>query len=314
MEYNQFLEEVKECIAYKVGNQCKVQINHVVKNNEVELDGLVIFEEGETLSPNIYLNSYYDKKMNGATIESISEEIIHLYYAARNEKRREEYQFEFSFEEQKNNIIYRLVNYKKNKKILGELPHIRFMDLAITFHCLVKQDDEGIGTIRITNDIMKQWEVSLKTLIKLASQNTPKLFPVRIRTMEEVIRDILKKDMQEALNPYDMQDAMIDSLLSDLDKDKKIPMYIMTNIQGINGASTLLYQKTLNSFANELQSDFYILPSSIHEIILVPFQEQFSKDSLRSMVCDVNQTQVPVDEILSDHVYIYRRANDSFEQ
>ncbi len=325
MEYNQFLEEVKECVAYKVGEQCKVQINHVIKNNEVELDGIVIFEEGEKLSPNIYLNSYYDKKMKGESIETIAEEILHIYYVARNENHMEEYEVQFSFEELKSSIIYRLVNYKKNRKMLEETPHIRFLDLAITFHCLVKQDTDGIGTIRITNDLMKQWNVSMKKLLKLASSNTSDLFPVKIRTMDEVIREILTKEMEELFDKYDCaqlavsnsmdqsKQQIINSFLLELEKEQKMPMYIMTNTQGINGASTLLYQDILKSFADQIQSDFYVLPSSIHEVILVPFQTHLNKENLRGMVCDVNQTQVPLDEILSDQVYIYRREKNAFE-
>jgi hypothetical protein len=310
MEYNKFLEDVKQCVAWKIGGNYTVQLNHVIKNNAVELDGIVIFEEGGKISPNIYLNSFYEQRKSGITIEKIAEEIVHIYYSSMRNKKTEEFPVQFSFEELKPCIIYRLVNYSKNKNILCDMPHIRFLDLAITFHCLVKQDEEGIGTIRITNELLEKWEVMLKDLFKIAHRNTPKLFPVQIRTMNEVIREIVQKEMAE---PELSADELLEDIFNDMQNKKDMQMYILSNSKGINGASTLLYEDVVQNFANQIDSDFYVLPSSIHELILVPYHQSMEKETLRSMVCDVNQTQVPQEEILSDQVYLYRRESNSFE-
>jgi hypothetical protein len=88
-------------------------------------------------------------------------------------------------------------------------------------------------------------------------------------------------------------------------------MYILSNFKGINGASCLLYENVLSEFAQLIQSDFYILPSSIHEIILVPYDKAILKEALAEMVEEVNRTQVSGDEVLSDRVYFYSRKNNS---
>ena len=327
MEYNQFLDDVKKCIEWKVDDDYDVKINRIMKNNSVELDGVVFFKNGDNISPNIYLNPYYDRYQNGESVEVIANEIIKIYYSAMHEQGTESYNIQFSFADMNSFIIYRLVNYSKNKKLLEGVPHIRFLDLAITFHCLVKHDEDGIGTVRITQEHMQGWKTSVRELMRLASVNTPKHFPIRIRNMDEVIREILKKDIFEMFDRYDVrfgedkdiediEQSANDSLsrmLAESKSEQEMPMYIMTNANGINGASVLLYQDAMKNFAIEKNCDFYVLPSSIHEIILVPYQERLDRDTLTNMVLDVNRTQVPVEEILSNKVYLYKRDTNSFE-
>ena len=86
-----------------------------------------------------------------------------------------------------------------------------------------------------------------------------------------------------------------------------LPMYVLTNQSHLNGASALLYKDILRDFAHSLEENFYILPSSIHEVILVPANGIMSKNSLELMVKDVNQKEVSPMERLSDHVYFYDR-------
>jgi len=197
-------------------------------------------------------------------------------------------------------IFYRLVSLERNEKLLGEIPYIEFLDLAVTFHCLVRSEEEGIGTIRISDDQVEQWDIKLEELKELAFDNTARLFPPLIRTMEEVIKGLLDREN-------------IDNEIFDYD-DKQYeayPMYILTNEKGINGASCILYKDVIKDFANLIKSDLYILPSSIHELILIPMESAIEKERLSQMVVEINSSQVPVDEVLSDHVYIYSRKTDA---
>ncbi|BBF43189.1 hypothetical protein lbkm_1876 [Lachnospiraceae bacterium KM106-2] len=308
MEYVDFLEDVTECIRVKMDGVYEIKRNHVIKNNSVELDGVVFFKEDDTISPNIYLNSYYDRFLNGEELDSIADEIIHVYQQSVGEPGIEYDDFSYTWDNMKDKIIYRLVNYKENRLMLEEVPHIRFLDLAITFHCVVKQEEEGIGTIRITNEHMQIWEVTTSDLLHLASQNTQRRFPVVIKPMSEVIADILKKELVLA---GDMTDESKEEMINEVKNgESEIPMYIMSNTIGINGATVMIYKNAIKQFAIECKCDFYILPSSIHEVILVPLLERFLKEDLIQMVRDVNQTQVPKQEILSNQVYIYHRESN----
>ena len=84
----------------------------------------------------------------------------------------------------------------------------------------------------------------------------------------------------------------------------------MTNRQEVNGASVLLYDDVLQTFALKKKTDFYILPSSVHEVLLIPADNQISMSTLSSMVRDVNSSQLAREEILSDHVYYYSLETD----
>lgn len=315
MEYRQFVDDVSDCIRFKVERGYDIKVNRIMKNNSIELDGIVFFKEGDMISPNIYLNSYYERYQSGESMESIAEDIIEVYETSMRTQSEEYCHFNFSFDEMKDTIVYRLVNYQKNRKLLQEVPHVRFLDLAITFHCLVKRDGQGIGTIRLTNEHTSEWKVKIKDLMKLAITNTTRLFPAKLSTMEEVIADILQKDFSEMYETAkEENEAMLQAMLSNLLQEQRDPqMYILSNDIGINGATSIIYKDVIKEFSEEKDCDFYILPSSIHEVILVPYEEELEVQELRGMVMDVNGSQVPEEEILSNRVYIYRRGTNSIE-
>lgn len=319
MEYSQFIDDVKNHIRFQIEDEYEIKVNRIMKNNSVELDGIVFFKEGDNISPNIYLNSYYERYQEGESVERIAEDIIHLYEQSKGSQSPDYQEFEFEFDKVKEFLVYRLVNYQKNRKLLKEVPHVRFLDLAITFHCLVKEDDEGIGTIRITNEHMNLWGVSIKELMRLATINTRRCFPVKINTMEEVITEIMKREysklaQEEGMEGGNGEQEMLEDMLHEMfQKEDKKMMYIMTNRIGINGATALIYKDALKEFSQMCNNDFYILPSSIHEVILVPYEEEMEVSGLREMVSDVNGSHVPLEEVLSDRVYIYRREGNSIE-
>ena len=84
-------------------------------------------------------------------------------------------------------------------------------------------------------------------------------------------------------------------------------MYVLTNKICINGATVLLYKDVLNELSVLLDSDLYLLPSSVHEIIAIPYENPQQQFHLEEMVQEINRTQVSPEEVLSDHVYVFRR-------
>lgn len=317
MDYQAFLALIKESVAACLGNTVVVQLNHVYKNNGIELDGIVILENGNRVSPNIYLNSYYEQHLKGRKTEHIVDEIISL---SRN--REGAYSDIFrAFEELalgKDDIIFRLVNYEKNKALLETVPHIRFLDLAVTFHVLMREHCDSIATVRVTNELLEKWGTTVRKLMSYAAVNTPALFPARITPMAEVMREMIEKDLADMIGSMANErnisrEDLLNHLVDEVGRHHSAPMYVLTNQKEINGASAMLYQQVLEEFAEEAGSDLYILPSSIHEVILVPVTIRMKKEELMDMVLDVNITQVPEEEILSDRVYCYHRESRSFD-
>ncbi len=301
-DYDYFVSLLLSGVTQRMGRDYTVRVYKVMKNNSLELDSLVLLKEGKSFSPNIYLQPYYEAYQEGIKISELVQRLCNIYQNCTVPI--VDKSFTYAYEQMKPFIIYRLVNYDRNQKLLERIPHIRYLDLAITYHCLVREDEEGIGTIRITNEHMKQWKAHLKELHELAAENTKRLFPEILRSMEEVIRSLLleelagqEDEMQEVVNPFILDTA-----------EQKNKMYILTNQKGINGASCLLYPDVMNKLSEDFQSDFYIFPSSIHELILVPTNDNKNSKEYSEMVREINVTQVAREEVLSDRVYYYSRG------
>lgn len=299
LEFGEFLSLMKRSVKEAVGAGYQVEINHVIKNNSIELDGLVVLKDKECITPNIYMNIYYEKYLAGESVNEMVEDIIRIYKRSREDNEKNELHIRYELDEMESCIIFRLINYDKNRKLLMDVPYIQFMDLAVTFHCLVKNNEKSIGTIRITNEHIRNWKVDIGYLKEIARVNTPILFPPVIRNMNEILNEILQGE--------DFYQVMSDGA----EPAKTNTMYVITNTKGINGASCLLYPAVIKNLAQKLDSDLYILPSSIHEIIAVKANRTMNKKAFREMVFDVNRTQVPEEDILSDNVYFYSRERDA---
>ena len=318
-----FLEETVTLVEKKMGEGYQVRTEHVLKNNGVELDGILIMKEGESVAPNIYLNDYYEEYKCGKTVEAIASEVIEGYYHYVMQKDNFVSELNLSFEHFKDKIYFRLVNFKRNKRLMEEVPYIPFLDLAITFYCLVEQKEGMIGSLHISNELMKEWKIGKAELFKLAMENTPRLFPAHIRTMDEVVGNLLKRDMEDLLTYYKKNGVSLETakeaekccanVMEQLKRNKEKKMYVITNTAGVNGAAVMLYENLLRNFCELRQSDFFILPSSIHEILLIPCNGDFTEENLKEMVQEVNQTQVPKEDVLSNEVYIYHRNGNYFE-
>lgn len=108
--------------------------------------------------------------------------------------------------------------------------------------------------------------------------------------------------------PGSMKGETGDSLPEEL--EQKIGVYMLTNDTGINGAFCLLYDDVIKNFAKEQNWNVYILPSSVHELMLVPEQEDTALEFLAELVVEANQTAVGLIDLLSDNIYYYDRDRD----
>lgn len=290
MEYGDFLQCVQEYAKKETGRGGVVSINHVIKNNGCELDGLVIMEEGKHISPTIYLNGFYKQYQNGRTVEDIVREILHIYNENKDNIQICPDWFQ-DFDRVKQTIAYKVINYSKNEKLLKKIPHKRVLDLAVVYYCLLSQSEGETATALIYNNHLEGWHVTEQQVHEIAVSNTPGL-------------------LQSQIYPLS---SLIGLVLEDLKMEKELlmaaEMYVLTNNTRLNGAACIFYEDVLKKFADTLQIDLYILPSSIHEVILLPKLARYDAMNLEDMVREVNTDGVSREEVLSDKVYIYRRSD-----
>lgn len=299
MKYAEFLTYVQEHAKIYAGKEGKVSINHIIKNNGLELDGLVIMSKCSSAAPTIYLNSFYEQYLQGRELEEILKEIGETYEDNKDRVSISEDYF-VHFENVKKTIVYKVINYEQNKKLLESVPHKKILDLAIVFYCLLDQGNEGCATALIYNNHMNIWSVTTEELYELAAVNTPKLLKSNIMKMADIIKELFAQGNQ-----------CIGQEEFEKDADSSREMFVLTNANKMNGAGCILYDDVLDQFAKTIKSDLYILPSSIHEVIIIPKNSSLCKKDLIDMVKEVNLEGVSQDEVLSDNVYIYCRSDKS---
>lgn len=293
MNYESFKSSAVSSVQNYFGEKISVSLHPIIKNNNIQLDGLIIQDQSMNITPTIYLNQYYEEYLSGKPLSSILNDIIITY---QNNLPRENIDFTFfmDYDKIKYQIIYKLINYDQNQTLLKDVPHFRFLDLAIVFCCYLPDMPNGNATILIQNHHLDIWNITADLLHSLAIKNTPILLPYEIAGME----DTLKKLCPEfCLPPFDSTAA------TDLPS-----MYVLTNTEKLYGASAMLYPDVVSYFADSINCDLYILPSSIHEVLLLPKAADSDIAALNFIIQDVNASQVPKEEILSDHVYIFERA------
>jgi hypothetical protein len=307
MKYNEFLTCVESRVQQCAEDGCKVTINHVIKNNGCELDGLVIMHEGQSIAPTIYMNEYYYKYLDGTEMDDVVHDIMERYdYSLDNMCFNYDDIGDFSnYEVIRNKVVYRLVNYEKNRKLLDEVPYFKILDLAIIYYCYCGSRNGTSGYALIKDSNLKMWGISQDVLHKDAVRNTPALLECVILGMSEALRKMMDGACDYGECAQDA--AQLKDFLEDYEAAYEEDMYVLTNRTMLNGAGTMMYGGVLDSIAEKLGSDIYILPSSIHELILVPARENFNVDELKQMVCQVNDDEVSENEVLSDSVYLYSR-------
>lgn len=261
----------------------EVRVQRVKKNNQVTMTGLSVGKSGEHLQPILYLEPYYRNYLSGWELSEILSEIGKVYERqclgfTLEEERVRDYRFI------KENIFFRLVNYERNQELLRECPHERFHDLAVTYRWAAYRSKDGMASAVIRHRDLKMWGVSREQIREDARENTRKIFPLVIRKIESVI-------------PIQVE-------------ENDIPIFVLSNGDYMNGASAILYQEVLREFAERMEDNLFILPSSIHEVILLRESDTKELEELAYMVRETNRTIVDQEEILSDNVYYYDFEKD----
>ncbi|MCI8407977.1 MAG: hypothetical protein HFJ09_01730 [Lachnospiraceae bacterium] len=323
MNYQYFYKQLVQSLQEKLGEEYQVKITDIEKNNGVFLEGIIIIKEESQISPNIYLEYFYDRYREGESLEEIIEEILNMYYETMNHSPVQIDQLT-ELKKHEDNIFFRLINYKMNKRFLDKVPHIRYLEFAITFHCLLEKQEYGIQSFCINETIRQEWGVCLEQLYQFALKNTPILFPPKIQSMEKMMYQIIenpKKGLSSVEKWYPAEETdyqghyekTLENMILDIDDSDETYMYVLSNGLGIYGASALLYPNVLEYFAKRSGKNLYLLPSSIHEWIIVLQQEEYSEELLKDMVHDVNHTQVASDEVLSNQVFFYNKDTKRIE-
>jgi len=271
------LEQVVEAVSGILGTEYWVQGIEIPKNNGMKADGILVRGNGERIGITIYVSKEH---LENATISEIADFVCCEYQNAFTSKSPldeienfADGQFVLS------NVVYQLINKQRNVDFLDSVPHKEFLDLALIYRVVLSVGNEGISSYVVRNDFLSVTSISIEELDEAAKKNTISKLGTCCLNLEEVVGD------------YSLHDEATPQL------------YVLTNEVRNNGAVLMSYSSVLSEIAGKLGGNLIILPSSIHEVLLLAEDTEISITDLRSMVESVNQKEVLAEEVLSNNVY-----------
>ena len=285
MEKKEFMETVKKELKKKTG--CEVVLKEVIKQNGVCWNGVIVQREGNSVLPVVYLDRFYEEYQTGRSLEKIVEMVWDLSENWKPRRRME--QVVWNYEKAKHKIAYKLVNREKNEGFLKEMPHEPFLDLEKLYYVVMEEEEGWRASMMIRNQQLEIWGITEEELKQQAEKNMNRLFPARVQPILEAIQGVMGTDWKG--------------------EGERTDLFVLSNTRNYYGAAVVAYDGFLKEIAKEWKSDFVILPSSVHEMILCPIQKEENLGDLVELVKEINETEVSEEEVLSDHVYLYEKES-----
>lgn len=295
MNYEIFKEVVAEKFMDYMPEQyqgMRLRVEPVNKVNKV-LDGITLVGSGAggSVSPTLYINHMYEHYLETENLQEVLQSAARRMDMAFKEMPEVG---DVNLESAKDNIVFQVINTLQNEDMLRDMPHREFQDLSIIYRWVVKVDENGIQSSAIRNNLAEQLGMNEEQLFKCAVENTRRIFPPTVKSMNDVIREMFISDGMPA--------EAADMMIGEMPEDKM--MWVISNDRGINGAGSMLYEDNLHKLAMKLETDLYILPSSVHECIAVSTNVGDPYE-LAEMVSEINMGQVALEDRLSNQVYHY---------
>lgn len=292
MGFQTFVDNIVDLLQERMGDAYEIKVIRVTKNNDVELTGIAITRQEDSIFPTIYLEGLYEEFKEGARLSALVEKIINCH---EEQSMALELDMDFfrDYNRVKDRIFYKLVSFEKNKKFLRDAPHLRWNDLAVVFYYAMEKEVMEGGYIAINRQHMLMWKQNAESLYRTARRNTKRDMPELLVSMGELISEMTGVSVRE---------------------DDATPMYVLTNQEKRFGASAMLYSEKIGQLAERFGCDVLILPSSVHEVLLIPDDHIREYAFYRQMVAEVNRTQVEPEEVLSYGLYRYCRKEAEIEE
>jgi hypothetical protein len=283
MNYQTFQSELANEVRHRMGGMAEVSVRTVLKNNGIVRSAMEVRKEGSDLSPSIYMDDFYAQYRKGVSVEHLANLVLEQCSVYGKEMKLPD-DFFRDYREVRKGLFCKLINRELNAEEVESVPSRPWMDLA--FVCCYKVEETILkdASIRIRREHLKLWGVSEKRLFHDAWENTKRGYPPILLPLGDVLREM---------------GACVD------EPGCGTPLYLLSNEQKCFGAACIGYPGMPERLAKELGGDFYLIPSSIHEFLLLRADAQYEMDKLNHMVREINATQLDPQDVLANHVYFY---------
>lgn len=291
MTLEKYLEQVKDKIKDYLPEGLKdmeVTIVPLEKNNGVLFHGVSLHRLNDPAAPLLYAEDYYGLHEKGIDVESTLRFMASEYVSARDEIKIRN-NIDLSYDHIKDRLFLSVINAEKNHALLENIPHQKLEDLAVTYRYLVYNDGGPFASMQIDNRFLKRWNIDQGQLHEQAVQSMEKLFQSDFCSLNQKIFGIIG----------------IFPLETPADRN----LFVLSNQYGYYGAAYISCPNVLQEIGEKIGGDFLILPSSLHELIVVKETEDINVADLIDTVKAVNRTEVSEADFLSDNIYRYDSQN-----
>lgn len=314
--YSEFIEYVKANVTDYLPERfedARINVWQVVKINDVVQEGLTILDPDTRNAPAVYLNSLYDQYLDGKDLDDIVADIADTYIEHIESVHDRTFQTIVenldNYEKIKDYIFPKLINLEKSRLYLTDAPHTQKEDLAVTYNVKITGDSDSISSLLITNSMLNTYGLTIEELHEKAVENMERLSPAVCISLMDAAEAVIADGLSEREG---LSDEEAREHAGEIISISGIEMYCLTNRLRINGAASIISENVQQMLADQVGGDYYVLPSSVHEVIIVPKRMNISPRELTDMVNAVNAKLVLEDEYLSDNIYQYDAKEHKF--
>lgn len=298
MDYKEFVDRVSEDLKKVLPEEYQgatITARQVDKLQGASYYGIAIQPENSNIGISMDLKPAFEKMEQGRNYDQVLAEIgtsAAEGFSNRPQVRAAEI---LDYDAMKDKLMVQVVPTAGNEEMLATVPHVEQEDMSMVYRFVFSTDDRGTASTLVTNQMLENYGITAEQLHADAMVNAPEQFPASVRSMQEVLAEIMGMDPE-------------------MMPGEPGGMYVATCNQGMNGAGCIFYPEFMDQAAEKLGGDFFVLPSSVHEVILLPDNGTMSAKELESMVQEINATEVAPEDRLSDSVYHYDSQDRVFEK
>lgn len=315
-----YIDDLKNALNQRANNRSrdhlKLTFRDFMKNNDTVRHACTISLRNYKeiyAAPTLYLEDFYDYYLNGMPLPRLADKI--LDYAENFLKKPIVPSVDLSgYEGVRAHLCIQLVNRERNSELLDQLVYRPYEDLAIIPVILIKDPEMGQGCIKVRREHTESWGVTDEQILADAVQNAPCLLPATFCSLEEMLAE-LSRSCSTGEEPDVPPDELYSGSVQDfgcgaktIEEENPYTMYLLSNSRLTSGAASIMYTGMAEKVRRRIASDYYLLPSSVNEWIIVRDLGQDPAE-FKQIVQDVNRSEVPPEEVLSDSVYLYREGS-----
>lgn len=259
MDYQMFKEQLAALLKRKAGDDFEVKVESVQKLNGIEKEAFVISRKKDWIAPTIYVELLYECCLQGVPLSQIAEKVLEQYRKVEAEARRpEKAAFFTNWKNAAPQIYCELIHAEKNRTLLSEVPHRKFLDLAVVYYYQMRGNRVPDATILIHETHRELWGISAEELDARAWENTLRDLPVRTDSLMVYLKE-----------EYGVTFPLFE--LGPLAEQ----FYLVSNRRGKLGVICMCYPGVLESLSQRFEASLYVIPSSIHECMVIPDYDVF---------------------------------------